>query len=149
MMEGSERMRRILVVDDSVMMRALYKQTLARVANVSVRYASDGDAALAEIRAEEPDLVFLDINMPNLDGFEVLSGLRSSGTLERLKVVLVSTEGTAEDVERGRIAGAVDYLRKPFSPGELVVRVELLVPSRDLVSVRPGSVRSERARTTT
>jgi DNA-binding response OmpR family regulator len=121
-------MRQILVVDDSAMMRALYKQTFARVANVSVRYASDGDAALAEIRAEEPDLVFLDINMPKLDGLEVLSGLRCSGTLERVHVVLVSTEGTDEDVQRGLRAGAADYLRKPFSPEELVMRVELLVP---------------------
>jgi DNA-binding response OmpR family regulator len=133
-------MRRILVIDASAAMRALYRETLAQVRSASVRYASNGAEAMAEIRTYEPALAFLDIDKPNSSGLEVLSELRRAGRLERMHVVLVATEGTHEDVEQGMLAGAIDYLRKPFTAEELIARVDWLAPATNRITIRPGSI---------
>jgi CheY-like chemotaxis protein len=139
MKEGGGEMRRVLVVDQSAEIRALYRQTLARVPSVAVRYANDGAEALAEIRTYEPELVFLDVDMPDLDGIEVLSQLHADGALQRLRVVLVST--VTEDLEWAILGGPTDALRKPFSPDELLACVDWLVPAPSRITVRPGGPR--------
>src|SRR5262249_42504505 len=92
-LRGKTMMRRILVVDDSSMMRALYKHLLARVPNCDVFYASNGEEALAAVLERKPHLVFLDINMPRMDGLELLAELRRNDLLVDMRVVLVTTEG--------------------------------------------------------
>jgi two-component system chemotaxis response regulator CheY len=120
-------MKRILVVDDSSMIRALFRQTLASGKDYQVREARNGQEALDAIAAfGEPDLIFLDVNMPVMDGLEFLATTAGAGLVERVPVVIVSTEGREEDVQRGMDAGARAYVRKPFKPTELVPLIERL-----------------------
>ncbi len=114
-------MKRILVVDDSSMIRALFRQSLASCKDYRVREARNGQEALDTIAADgEPDLIFLDVNMPVMDGLEFLATSAGAGLVERVPVVIVSTEGREEAVQRGLDAGARAYLRKPFNPGSLL-----------------------------
>ena len=114
-------MKRILVVDDSSMIRALFRHSLASVKNIRVQEARNGQEALDAIAADgDPDLLFLDVNMPVMDGLEFLATSAGAGLVERVPVVIVSTEGREDDVQRGLDAGARAYLRKPFQPAELV-----------------------------
>jgi two-component system response regulator MprA len=131
-------MRRILVVDESPAIRALYRHILASVESVSVRYANDGAEALAEIQTYAPELVFLDVDMPDLDGLEVLWELGATGWLDRLHVVLVSAAELDENTGWVKLAGAVDRMRKPFPARELLARVDWLVPATHRITVRPG-----------
>ena len=113
-------MRRVLVVDDSTMIHAMYKHILGQRPDCELVFARHGKEALELIEQKgEPSLVFLDINMPIMSGLECLDHLRARGTVPRVPVVLVSTEGAQDDVDRGLSGGAVEYLRKPFKPEEL------------------------------
>jgi two-component system chemotaxis response regulator CheY len=115
-------------VDDSSMIRALFRQSLAAAKEYRVREARNGQEALDAIQAEgEPDLIFLDVNMPVMDGLEFLATSAGAGLVERVPVVIVSTEGRDEDVQRGLDAGARAYLRKPFNPAALLPLVEKLI----------------------
>jgi two-component system chemotaxis response regulator CheY len=121
-------MKQILVVDDSSMIRALFRQMLSGLKDYRVREARNGQEALDAIRGEgEPDLIFLDVNMPVMDGLEFLATSAGAGLVERVPVVIVSTEGRDEDVQRGLDAGARAYLRKPFNPATLLPLVERLI----------------------
>lgn len=122
-------MRRILVVDDSTMMRAVYEHMLSRIGECAVTFANDGLEALKLIVTEEPDLLILDINMPVMNGLSVLARLRADGRLERICVVLATTEGRNEDIERGLAAGARDYISKPFRGPDLAKVIERLLPA--------------------
>jgi two-component system chemotaxis response regulator CheY len=132
-------MRRILVVDDSATMRSLYKQLLSHMKNTALHFASDGRQGLEMFASVEPHLVFLDINMPEMNGLEVLGELRRTGLLDRAPVVLVTTEGTPKDIERGLAAGASAYLPKPFKLNAVKEVVEKLAPVTESVTVRCGS----------
>jgi CheY-like chemotaxis protein len=117
-------MLRILVVDDSATMRSMYKHMLGRIEGCEISYAADGKQALDLITAEEPHLMFLDVNMPVMDGLTLLDRLRKAGRLERIRVILVTTEGRDEDVRRGLDGGAREYVKKPFRAPDLLPVVE-------------------------
>jgi CheY-like chemotaxis protein len=83
-------------------------------------YASDGREALDRLREHfDVELILLDINMPNMNGLEFLAAIRHDHVLGRIPVVIISTEGREEDARRGLAAGAVAYVRKPFTGGEI------------------------------
>lgn len=108
-------MRRVLVVDDSTVVHAMMRQLLAGVPDCSFACVRNGLEALGYIAKQgEPNLILLDVNMPVMDGLECLDELRSRGVTARVPVVLVTTEGTDEDVARGLGAGARAYITKPF-----------------------------------
>lgn len=110
----------ILVVDDSPLIQSMMKRFVGRMSGCELRFASNGIEALDTIgRFGEPTLMLLDINMPVMDGLELMGELKGAGVLERTKVIIVSTEGDDEDVLRGLEAGAKAYLRKPFTPDQL------------------------------
>lgn len=113
----------ILVVDDDPRLRELVRYTLAR-AGFRVREASDGREALAAVRAQVPDLVVLDVLMPELDGLSVCRRLRSDHD-----VAIVFLSSRTEEVDRvmGLDLGGDDYIAKPFAPGELVSRVRAVL----------------------
>ena len=138
-------MRRILVVDDSMTMRALYRQILSHIARTSLTFAADGVQALECVERSEPHLMFLDINMPRMNGLEVLKELRQRGVLARTAVVLVSTEGKDDDLQRGRDAGATEYLRKPFAMNALGPIVERLIPEAAPATMRVTEIATETA----
>jgi two-component system chemotaxis response regulator CheY len=110
--------RKVLAVDDSKLMLKMYEVMLR---SVPVVLAADGQEALDQLRRNpDIDLVLLDINMPVMTGYDVLSRLAAEGTLGRLTVVIVTTEGEDEDIRRGLAAGATAYLTKPFQADQVL-----------------------------
>ena len=118
-------MKKILIVDDQPEVRELVEVTLS-VGNYRILQASTGDEALALTRIERPDLVLLDVMMPNssIDGFEVCRRIKSDPVLRGTVVIMVTARGQEQDLQMGRAAGADGYFTKPFSPLELISKVE-------------------------
>ncbi len=112
-------MAAVLVVDDDPTVREVVCSYL-RADGYDVSEADDGEAALAMIRHRRPDLVVLDVMLPGVDGLEVCRQIRSSTDLP---IILLTALGSEEDRVVGLELGADDYLTKPFSPRELVLRV--------------------------
>ena len=115
--------RRILVVDDEPRMIHFIRLNLEHD-GFDVVEASSGTQALAQLRDRLPDLVLLDVMMPDLDGFETLRLLREFSTVP---VIMLTAKGDEEDRVRGLELGADDYVTKPFSPRELVSRVRAVL----------------------
>ena len=113
----------ILVVDDDPKILQLVRMYLERE-GFSVITAADGMAAVAAIRERAPRLLVLDLMLPTLDGFAVLRAARADSDLP---VLMLSARGSTADRVSGIASGADDYLPKPFSPAELVVRVKALL----------------------
>jgi two-component system chemotaxis response regulator CheY len=111
-----------LVVDDSKLHHQMYRVVFSRgaLAGSTIYTASNGREGY-ELLAAHPELnlVFLDLNMPEMNGLELLERRRAEKLHLHIPVVLVTTEGTPEDEARGRAAGAWDYLRKPFKPSDV------------------------------
>lgn len=123
-------MQRILVVEDSSLVQSIVKVALRRYERLHVASASNGVEALASIERDgEPDLVLLDINMPQMSGLELLDELRASGVVPRVPVIIVSTESEADDVKRGLDAGARAYLKKPFRTDDLCKVIDRVLAS--------------------
>ena len=113
---------RLLVVDDNEMNRDLLSRRLRQQGH-AVETAINGRSALEKIRAEEFDLVLLDVMMPELDGYQVLEQLKSDGSLYRVPVIMISAVSEIESVVRCIEMGATDYLPKPFNAVLLNARV--------------------------
>ena len=115
---------KILVADDDDDLRGLVAFALRRAGYAAVE-ARDGAAVLDAVVREAPDLVLLDVNLPRMDGFEVLAQLRQR---ERAPaVIMMSVRREEEDQVRGLESGAIDYLTKPFSMRMLVAKVRALL----------------------
>lgn len=125
---------RVLVVDDEPDIVALVVYHLAR-AGYLVSSASSGPDALAVARRERPALVVLDLMLPGLSGYDVLQQLRSDAGTREVAVLLLTARRDEPDRIRGLTLGADDYLTKPFSPQELVLRVGAIL--RRVGSSRP------------
>ena len=110
----------VLVVDDEQRILNFLSSKL-RASGYEVFTASNGAEALEQVQAQEPDLVMLDVMMPKMDGFETLKEIRS---LSSVPVIILSAKGANADKIKGLDLGADDYLAKPFSPDELVARIE-------------------------
>jgi DNA-binding response OmpR family regulator len=125
-MEGSESTRgSILVVDDEPTIAEVVARYLIR-AGYEARTASDGPSAVAAAATLSPDLVVLDIMLPGLDGLEVMRRLHEDAD-ERVPVILLTAKGEESDRLVGLRQGADDYVVKPFSPKELVARVDAVL----------------------
>jgi signal transduction histidine kinase len=112
----------VLVADDSVVLRAVLRERLDP-RRFTVVEARDGEEALSLAREVRPDVVLLDILMPKKDGYEVLQALKADPSLDHIPVVFLTVRTSIEDVVRGLMLGAHDYLRKPFDVAELLARV--------------------------
>jgi DNA-binding response OmpR family regulator len=121
---------RILVADNDEDVLALVAFRLRR-AGYEVLLARDGDEALAQARAELPDLCVLDVMMPGLTGVEVTQRLRSDESTRTLPVILLTARVQEADLVRGYAAGANAYVRKPFDAKALRTQVETLLAERD------------------
>jgi DNA-binding response OmpR family regulator len=121
----------VLVVDDEPHIIELVRITLEDD-RVRVVVAADGQDALAAALAERPDVVLLDVNLPDLSGLEVCRRLRADTRTQDTKIVMLTAAAQRDDVERGRAAGADEYLTKPFSPVRLLTLVDTLVPGATL-----------------
>ncbi len=112
--------RAVLVVDDDPFIRKLIATTLEGVSAFELHEARDGEEAVQVARRESPRVVFLDIDMPRLDGIEACRQMRADATMTGAKIVMLTA--TAEDSARARAheAGADFFLTKPFSPLDLL-----------------------------
>jgi two-component system, cell cycle response regulator len=113
---------RILVADDSLVIRSVLRKQLEEYGHTVIE-AVDGVEALQVCRKDPPDVVLLDVEMPNLDGHGVLTALRADVETVDIPVVFLTARSTTEDVVKGLRLGAHDYLGKPFEPAELLARV--------------------------
>ena len=120
-MKESERAS-ILVVDDTPANLALMTKLLAE--HYRVRVANSGARALDLAAASPPDLILLDVMMPDLDGYEVCRRLKANPRTERLPVIFLTAQNTAEDEEQGLLLGAVDFIHKPISPPIVLARIK-------------------------
>jgi two-component system OmpR family response regulator len=118
------RPARVLVVDDEPNISALLSATL-RLVEFDVRVADTGHRALVAIEEFEPDLVVLDVMLPDLDGFELARRLRATG--HRVPVLFLTARDAVEDRISGLSAGADDYVTKPFSLEEVVLRIRAIL----------------------
>ncbi|MCB1765242.1 MAG: response regulator [Candidatus Competibacteraceae bacterium] len=121
---------KILVVDDEPNI-VLSLEFLMKQAGFQVRTASDGEAALAAITAELPDLVLLDVMMPRKNGYEVCQAIRSNPEWANLRIIMLTAKGREVEREKGLALGADDYITKPFSTQEVVERVRELLTEAD------------------
>ena len=137
---------RILVVDDEPDIVALVVYHLAK-AGYRVSSAQSGPDALALARRERPALVILDLMLPGLSGFEVLEQLRADRATSNMAVLLLTARREEPERIRGLTLGADDYLTKPFSPQELVLRVRAILrrtagtmPAADVLTAGPIAI---------
>ncbi|MBZ0297121.1 MAG: response regulator [Anaerolineae bacterium] len=114
---------RVLVADDNPDSRQLIKDILSTL-QLEVITAVDGPSALTTAQTQEPDLIILDINMPGMSGFDVCSILKSSEETDHIAIMMLTARNEVEFRVQGLDMGADDYLTKPFSPRELIARVE-------------------------
>ncbi len=118
--------KKIFAVDDSRTMRAMIENTL-RAAGFDVELAEDGQDGLDKLDRVAPDLVITDINMPRLDGFGFIEGVRAQTKHRGLPILVLTTESGAELKARARNAGATGWIVKPFDDVKLVAAINRLV----------------------
>ncbi|NDV21559.1 response regulator transcription factor [Desulfovibrio sp. JC022] len=114
---------KILVVDDEVHIRMLLEQTLEELEDdygVELLTAENGEEGLDCIREERPELVFLDIMMPYMNGYEVCQAVREDPELSGVNIILLTAKGQEADRKHGLELGAERYMTKPFDPDEIL-----------------------------
>lgn len=112
----------VLIVDDEAHIRVLMEQTLEDLEDegVELLIATNGAEALDVIRTANPDLVFLDVMMPKLNGFEVCQTVKADAATQGTYIIMLTAKGQDFDEQRGRDVGADLYMTKPFDPDEIL-----------------------------
>ena len=119
----SEGLINILLVEDDVFLSGIYQKKF-EMEGFKVITADNGEKGLSEAQKKNPSIILLDILLPKLDGFAVLSKLKADEATKNIPVILLTNLGQKDDVEKGLEAGAVDYLIKAhFKPSEVVDKV--------------------------
>jgi two-component system response regulator MprA len=127
--EQSVDMAKVLVADDNEVFRKVAGRVLEG-AGYEVRFATDGLDTLRQVEEERPDVVVLDVMMPEMDGVTVCRQLKARAESERPIVIVVTAVEDAGDPAAGQVCGADDYLIKPFRWGELSERVDVALRAR-------------------
>jgi two-component system alkaline phosphatase synthesis response regulator PhoP len=117
---------KILIVDDEAHIRILLERTLIDFEDegVEILMAENGEEALELIKTENPALVFLDVMMPTMNGFDVCNAVKNELKLEDVYIVMLTAKGQEYDKEKGAEVGADVYMTKPFDPDEIYDKVE-------------------------
>ena len=118
---------RFLVVEDSPTMRQLITFSLKRIPGAKIVEASDGVDALKKLKEERFDLIVSDINMPLMDGLKLVSMIRNDPANQSIPIIIVTTEGSQADRDKGLALGANAYLSKPIQTNELLKVVKELL----------------------
>lgn len=119
---------RILVVDDFLAMRRIVRSHLRDIGGFEVSEAADGASALEQLRAQRFDAVVSDIDMPAMNGFELLAAIKSDARLRHLPVVLLTAEAKKDEIVRAAQEGAADTIVKPFTRAGLEERLRRAAP---------------------
>ena len=122
-------MARIIYAEDDELEGELVRNTLIDAGH-AVGVVGEGRAALQVVKSRVPDLLILDIGLPQMSGSEVLDAVRRDPELYELPVLMLTARQSNQDEAIAMWAGATDYLRKPFDPDELIVTVERLLQAR-------------------
>ncbi len=123
----TEQQRKIMIVDDSNAMRAFIISTLEELADFNFYEAKTGFEAIRELPRGELSLIISDINMPDINGLELLNFVKKSELYKNIPVIMISTETKEEDLKRALSMGAEAYLKKPFSAESLKETVKKLL----------------------
>jgi DNA-binding response OmpR family regulator len=113
-------MKKILIVDDEFHIRALLSETLEEVENIEIFTADNGKSGIDLINKINPDLVFLDVVLPEYSGYDILKYIREHNELNKIKVFLLTAKGQEKDKRKGIEMGADCYVTKPFDPDFLL-----------------------------
>lgn len=116
--------KKILIIEDDKFLRELIVQKLTKE-GFEIAEAIDGEKGLKKTKEGRPDLILLDLILPGIDGFKVLSQIKEDPVLAEIPVIILSNLGQKEDVEKGLNLGAVDYLIKAhFTPAEIIEKIK-------------------------
>ncbi len=122
--------KRILVVEDQEDNRAILRDLLQSVGYELVE-AVNGEEALAIALEHKPDLILMDIQLPVVDGYEATRRIKAEPALQGIPVIAVTSYALSGDEEKAREAGCDDYVTKPFSPRDLLAKVQAYLPAAD------------------
>ena len=124
---------RVLVVEDSSTMRSLIATTVEEIDGMEVIEAENGFEALRILPKEQIDLIITDINMPDINGLEIINFVKSNANYQKIPIIVVTTEQAEKDRKKGLALGAVEYITKPFDPKVLraVVRKTMNQAGKD------------------
>jgi len=122
---------RVMVIDDSKTIRRT-AETLLKKEGCEVVTATDGFEALAKIADHQPQIIFVDIMMPRLDGYQTCALIKKSGKHKATPVIMLSSKDSLFDRARGRMVGSDEYLTKPFTKESLLKAVEAHLSQRSL-----------------
>jgi len=118
---------KILIVDDFSTMRRIVRNLLKEIGYSNADEAEDGAAALVKLKSGSFDFVVSDINMPNMNGFELLSQIKADASIKHLPVLMVTAEAKKEDIVTAAQAGAAGYIVKPFTKATLEEKVNKII----------------------
>lgn len=114
---------KVMVIDDSKTIRRS-AENLLKAVGCEVETAMDGFEALAKITRQNPDIIFVDIMMPRLDGYQTCALIKNNQSFKSIPVIMLSSKDSIFDRARGRIVGSEEYLTKPFSKEDLIGAIE-------------------------
>ncbi len=112
-------MKKILIAEDSPTMRSLLVSTIESMEGFEIVEAASGFEALRLLPRDKVDLIITDINMPDINGLELINYVRNNPNYQSIPLFIISTEGSEKDLEKGFALGANEYLIKPFKPEKL------------------------------
>lgn len=118
------RSAKILVVEDEPQINRLIELTLLSDGFFNIRKAFDGAEALQMIKEDKPDLVLLDVMLPEIDGYTLCKQIKKDTNLKTINVIMITAKRMEEDVLEGFVSGAIDYISKPFSNKILLARIK-------------------------
>jgi len=119
--------KKILIIEDDKFLKELIAQKLVKE-GYNIAEAIDGEEGIKKVKSEQPDLDLIDLILPGIDGFEVLSKMKEDSSLVSIPVIILSNLGQKEDVEKGLKLGAADYLIKAhFTPGEIIDKIKIIL----------------------
>ena len=119
-------MARVMVVDDDHVIRGLLEVNLEMEGHEAI-VAVDGREALAKVRANPPDIILLDVMMPNVNGWQVAEALKSDRATRDIPIIFLSARAMDADVRKGTSLGVESYVTKPFDPIDLMELIERLI----------------------
>lgn len=120
-------MKTILIVEDSSTTRALIRAVIDELGDFETVEAASGFEALKMLPQQEYDLIITDINMPDINGLELINFVRSNDRYRHVPIIIVSTERSEEDKKRGMALGATAYVTKPFKAADLQETIQKIV----------------------
>ena len=118
---------KFLIVDDFSTMRRIVRGLLKEIGYINAEEAEDGTVALNMLKNSKYDFVVSDINMPNMNGFELLAAVKADDTLKHIPVLMVTAEARKEDIVRAAKDGAAGYIVKPFTKATLEEKVQKIM----------------------